>query len=220
MMRNPKYGLLPIVVVLMAVAPAFAGSITVYGTGYNLTSNFEPDLNYVLQGGFSGILPAGCSNFPCTTYTMPAFPGWYPPDAPWQWITPYSSENDNAPVGNYDYRTTFMLPSNFSSATLSGMTAMDNSGMVYLNGDLILTISGIHGFEALHPFSDSTRSDFLPGLNTLDFVVNNIGGPTGLLVENISGSYNGGSTPEPGTFLLLGSGVLGFIGVLRRRLRR
>ncbi len=35
----------------------------------------------------------------------------------------------------------------------------------------------------------------------------------------INGTSNGGTTPEPSSFLLLGSGILGVIGSLRRKLR-
>jgi hypothetical protein len=58
---------------------------------------------------------------------------------------------------------------------------------------------------------------FVAGVNTLDFIVNNGGGPTGLRVE-ISGTADptGTTIPEPVSFVLLGAG-LGALGMLRRR---
>lgn len=45
--------------------------------------------------------------------------------------------------------------------------------------------------------------------------------PEYIALDNVSVSQNGGGTvPEPSSFLLLGSGVLGLAGVVRRKLRR
>ena len=208
-MTNAKYVPLTITIVLLAIAPAFGDTINdLFGTGLG-GPPYSQDPYYQLVSSPIGPGPA---------YSWNAFDGWAQPNPPWQWITPYNYENLAAPVGNYDYQTTFTLPSNFGNPLLAGLTAMDNCGTVYLNQHPILTITCPYGYFNAVPFSDSNPADFLAGVNTLDFVVYNAEstGPTGLLVENISGSYT--ATPEPGSFVLFGSGILGLVGVLRRKL--
>ena len=44
--------------------------------------------------------------------------------------------------------------------------------------------------------------------------------PAYIALDNISLTQNGGGTvPEPSSFLLMGSGVLGLAGVIRRKMR-
>jgi hypothetical protein len=110
---------------------------------------------------------------------------------------------------------------------LTGEFAADNDAKIFLNG-IFTTIVTIdrdnipgNGFEQLTPFIISCPlhtcgNGFLPGINTLDFMVTNQDqSPTGLEVE-ISGTAS--PTPEPSSLLLMGTGVLGLIGVVRRKL--
>jgi hypothetical protein len=123
----------------------------------------------------------------------------------------------DAPGGVYDYRTSFFAAN--TSFTESAFFAADNDATIYLNGvdTGIVTSDGGHGsghgFEQYTPF---TINDHTPGfdlngqLNILDFMVTNQDGtPTGLTVE---------VTPEPSSLLLMGSGVLALVGVMRRKL--
>jgi hypothetical protein len=57
------------------------------------------------------------------------------------------------------------------------------------------------------------NSGFINGVNTLDFIVNNDGGPTGLRVE-LSGTSS--VAPEPTSLLLIGAGFV-CLGLLRRK---
>jgi hypothetical protein len=68
------------------------------------------------------------------------------------------------------------------------------------------------GFSTLVPFS--ITSGFQIGLNTIEFLVQNAGGPTGLRVDKIRGDYS--LIPEPATLGLAAAG-LGVIATMRRR---
>jgi hypothetical protein len=61
----------------------------------------------------------------------------------------------------------------------------------------------------------SISSDFHAVMNTMDFMVNNDGGPTGLRVELLG---RAAEAPEPVSLLLLGAGLIA-LSKLRRRMR-
>jgi hypothetical protein len=71
-------------------------------------------------------------------------------------------------------------------------------------------------FTGFHNFNIS--SNFIPGINTLDFLVRNFNGPgdntTGLRVEILSATANG--IPEPSSWVLLGLGAAGVFLAARR----
>jgi hypothetical protein len=133
------------------------------------------------------------------------------------WIGPDNDAQVDGPVGTYDYRITFDLTGFVpSTAVIKGGWSTDNGGLsILLNG----VNTGNPGTPATQyaigfaPFSIMTG--FHPGLNTMDFLVNNDGGPTALRVE-MTGIAS--PMPEPGSLLLLGTGVAGLAGVIRRKL--
>jgi hypothetical protein len=156
---------------------------------------------------------------------------WVARDAISTWIAPNSvttsGQPEDGPVGDYDYRTTFSLAGfNPATASITGKWATDNSGLdILINGHS--TRNSGASFTALQDFSIS--SNFVTGINTLDFLVRNFNGPgpnaTGLRVEILDATADptAGPTavPEPSSLVLLLSfvGTAGVIWYRRRRAR-
>jgi PEP-CTERM motif len=131
-------------------------------------------------------------------------------------------------AGQYEYQTTFTLPTNATSISLSGLYAADNLDYgVSLNGSAPLFASNAGGFG---PAAFDFTGGFNAGLNTLDIFLYNLpqdtGNPEAL---DVSGSVsflvsqtNAGSpaaTPEPGFYGLLTLGLAG-VGFFVRRQRK
>ena len=130
-----------------------------------------------------------------------------------------------APNGTYVYTTIFTSSSN-AVGTLSVLA--DDTLSVYLNGNLILAAAGPMG--PADPYSHCadtgpnclTPTTFLfsvlnAGQNTLSFDVSQVNGSqTGLDYTGSVSSGSDSSIPEPASLAMLGTGLLGFFGFLRR----
>ena len=120
-----------------------------------------------------------------------------PSNGPAQWIGPVSANGNgatNCPAGTYDYATDFTIPAgvDLNSVVLSGdFAAAAASKGVYLNG---WAVDGapVARSSVLIPFSVEGKrpgKGFQIGENHLEFLVNNGGGPTGLLLAQTSLNY-------------------------------
>jgi hypothetical protein len=114
------------------------------------------------------------------------FPNWILNNATSKWIGPRRDAGASNPGGVYIYRTTFTLPAGAGVATINGRWLTDNGAVIRLNGNLTTHVTPHNGFNFWTPFT--INAGFVPGLNTLDFVVTNLlgstgGTPTGLRVE-------------------------------------
>jgi hypothetical protein len=147
------------------------------------------------------------------------FPAWIANGPNSKWIAPRADTGNSNSPGNYYYRTTFDLTGfNPYSAMITGQWTTDNNGLnILINGTGTGFTTPLAAFNQGF-FSFSITSGFVAGINTLDFVLFNESGPTGLRVEFLSGSAD--PIPEPATMLLLGSGLIGLAGYGRRRFKK
>lgn len=188
-------------------------AVGLYDTGVDnsdvVLANGATDTHYLLGGS--------------PTYAVDeaeGYPGaWMAPSAASSWITPLvgsgNTGSGSAASGGYTYSTTFDLTGyETGSAVINGLVSADNSvTSVLINGNAI-SFSAHSDYSSFASFT--VTSGFVAGVNTLAFVVNNSGGPTGLRAE-LDGSFTA-AVPEPETYamLLAGLGVLGFVGKRRK----
>jgi hypothetical protein len=162
-------------------------------------------------------VPSGTTDLRVRTsaggYPIPPYIG---DDSLSAWIGPNNDPQVDGPVGLFDYRTTFDLTGlNPATASISGGWSSDNDGVkILLNG--VDTgnppTSFIQFAIGFAPFS--IGSGFVSGVNTLDFIVDNGGGPTALRVEMTG---NAAVIPEPATLALAGIGLVSLAGYGWRR---
>ncbi len=213
-----KPSALPLLAILIAPAAAAPQPLSglfntgVDGAGVPLADNV-PDTHYVFQGAPEG---AFIGTNPLAATAGGGFPigPWLGDNATSAWLTPRADTTGD--LGDWIYRTTFTVPAGTdpSTAFIYGFAGADNSLRdVLLNGVSIKNPATpaadiLSGFDALFPWS-VTRG-FVPGVNTLDFVLfeasgaANAGGYTGLRAEMTHGIASAGRVAIPN---LLNTGV-------------
>ncbi|MDB9520560.1 hypothetical protein PN480_01150 [Dolichospermum circinale CS-1225] len=103
-----------------------------------------------------------------------------------RWIGP-NTTSATGPVGDYSYRTTFTLPS-FAEALIIGELSVDDwITDILVNGVSVGNPVPLSSWTNIRKFSIS--KGFVVGTNTIEFKLHSVGGPTGLRIDSISGTY-------------------------------
>lgn len=148
-----------------ALVPIFSTGVATPGV---LAALGSADGHYMVSG------PSG-SGSPYVTREFPW--SWLPNNALSQWISPGAGSN-SYPGGTYTYTQYFDMDGfNPGNSLLSGQWTADDSGQMYLNGNLISLTGGFAVTKLTH---FSTATGFIPGTNQLTLVVSNISGPSGV----------------------------------------
>jgi cyanophycinase-like exopeptidase len=186
---------------------AASGSVpfTIYNTGVDNTGTVladgSVDPHYQITAAPSPYSPGNAyvvdqSSFPFTN--SPPYQWQADGDNLSKWIGPVANEA-NDPSGTYTYQTTFDLTGyNPASAVITGQYSTDNwLSEIILNGQVVDSFpnNGASEYSSWQTLPQIS-SDFVAGVNTLDFVAINdtqtSDNPTGLRVE-----LNGTAVKEP-----------------------
>jgi hypothetical protein len=173
---------------MLAPLAAVAAPITdLYNTGVDnagaLLGSSVDDPHYAII-----LSPTGTISEMTTPLDYP-FPLWAANDSNSRWIG-VAAYQAIGPAGFYRYRTTFTLP----TVSITGRWGTDDqsNSNIWING--VATGQTSAGFSSLVSFV--INSGFTIGTNTLDFDLVNTGGPTGLRVDDMVGSYQTSAVPD------------------------
>lgn len=194
------------------------------GAGLPLPRHVD-DPHYDLVAGPLGGYPAGPVAVDDTAVENGEFPigPWLPNTATSRWISPRLDGAGNGEEGYFYFQTTFDLTGlDPNSAVITGLWSSDNIGHEILLNGVPTGNPQAGSFPFLSPFEVSVAQGdaFLPGINTLTFVVENLPStfnPAGLRVEGMVAHAN--VIPEPSSILLAALGFGAAAWTARRRFR-
>lgn len=160
-----------------------------------------------------------------TTFALDPGTAWATPGANSVWVSNNAGSGPTGSVveaaGIYSYTTTFTTLSGGYSGSI--WVLADDTTDVIFNGHTLVPLgtlgSDAHCADGPPNCTAATlitlpTGDFVTGLNTLQFDLQQTVASTGL---DFYGSVVTASTPEPSTLLLLGTGLFGSVAVLMRK---
>ena len=211
---SSKYATSCFTLILVLIGSAQAAPINIFNTGVDangdvVTGGTVGDEHYTLISDPNGTI-TGIKTATAISEGYPIGP-WLGDNSLSSWIGP-NTDNLVGPGGLFTYQTTFDLNGlDHTTASILGRWATDDQGIdILINGTATGNTSASFGV-----FTDFTiNSGFIAGVNTLDFVVTNGHGPTGLRVEITNA--NAVAVDEPYALALLGLGLLG-LGINRNK---
>jgi len=198
---------------LSFAAPAFAGSITISSGSavvtYDNTQSGHPTATSTFSNTTAGSTFASGTAVPVSFSYGQTIAGT-------SYISYDANTETNGDNGGITvYTTTFT--GNYLGSTGQLWLAADDSVVAYLNGVQIGTTGGASYNTIVGP---QAFSGGVNGLNTLTFYVNNINTPYSTTATagptNLDFKFTA-ATPEPSSLALLGTGILGVAGVMRRK---
>lgn len=206
--RQVRRKLCVVASVIAAVAfiatSANAANIALYSSGNGDMTCGNPDAhwNVSTNNGPALILSPACQNW---------YGGWAANTAQSSWIG--ATTTNPTPPAPYTFSETFSMSGYIlNTAVITGTWYVDDTGTLSINGIPIDTETRtFNGVSFTVP-----DADLVAGINTLSVTMTaNDQTDDGIRVEISQATAD---TPEPGTLVMLGSGVLAGIGVFRRKL--